>query len=75
MKKYGRNSNGKIALSQFPTLAMEPFDVAVALRVMIRRASMRDAQPVQGLDEPGRSELQGRIPQRTFPSVAPLPLR
>ena len=36
--------------------AMEPFDVAVAFRVMIGRASMRDAQPVQGFDEPGRSE-------------------
>ncbi len=41
----------------FLQAAMEPFDVAVAFRVMIRRAAMRDAQPVQGLDEPGRSEL------------------
>src|SRR5450755_5195836 len=37
--------------------AVEPFDVAVAFRVMIRRPAMRDAQSVQGLDEPGRSEL------------------
>src|SRR3974390_1614665 len=37
--------------------AMEPFDVAVALRVMIRRAAVRDAEPVQGFDEPERSEL------------------
>src|SRR5271169_423970 len=40
----------------FLQTAMEPFDVAVAFGVMIRRASMCDAQPVQGLDEPGRSE-------------------
>jgi len=26
---------------------MEPFDVAIAFRVMIRRASMRDAQPAR----------------------------
>src|SRR5882672_3441084 len=37
--------------------AMEPFNVAVSLRVMIGRATMRDAQPVQSLDEPGRGEL------------------
>src|SRR5580698_736034 len=41
----------------FLQAAVEPFDAAVALRVMIRGAAMRDAQPVQGLDEPGRSEL------------------
>ncbi len=41
--------------------AMEPFDVAVAFRVMIRRPPMRDAQPVQGLDEPRRSELRAIV--------------
>jgi len=30
----------------FLQAAMEPFDVAIALRVMIRRASMYDAQAV-----------------------------
>ncbi len=30
----------------FLQAAMESFDVAVAFRVMIRRASMRDSQPV-----------------------------
>lgn len=42
---------------------MEPFDVAVAFGVMIRRASMRDAQPVQVLDEPGGSELRAVAPR------------
>src|SRR5271154_1914887 len=41
----------------FLQAAMEPLDVAVALRVMIGRATMRDAQPVERLDEPCRSEL------------------
>src|ERR1700722_15687768 len=41
--------------------AVEPFDVAVALWVMIRRASMRNAQPVQSLDVPGRSELRAVV--------------
>jgi hypothetical protein len=36
---------------------MKPLDVAVAFRVTIRCAAMRDAQPVQGLEKPGRSEL------------------
>src|SRR5579862_728073 len=36
---------------------MESFDVAVAFRVMIRRPSMSDAEPVERLDEPRRSEL------------------
>ena len=31
--------------------AMEPFDVAVAFRVMIGRPSMRDAEPPQRLQE------------------------
>ncbi len=43
--------------------AVEPFDVAVAFRVMIGRAPMRDPQPVQGLDEPGRSELCAIAPR------------
>jgi len=36
---------------------MESFDVAVAFRVMIGRAPMRDAKPVQCFDKPRRSEL------------------
>jgi hypothetical protein len=40
----------------FLQTAMEPFDVAVAFRLMICRASMRDAQSVQGLDKPGRKD-------------------
>ena len=31
--------------------AVEPFDVAVAFRVMIRRPPMRDAEPAQRLQE------------------------
>src|SRR5580658_2664285 len=41
----------------FLQAAMEPFDVAVALRVMISRAPMRDPQPVQCFDKARRSEL------------------
>ena len=37
---------------------MEPFDVTVAFRVMIRRPPMRDAEPAQGLQEARRSELR-----------------
>jgi hypothetical protein len=37
--------------------AMEPFDVAVGFRVIIRRAAMRDAQSMQRFDESRRSEL------------------
>jgi len=32
--------------------AMEPFDIAVALRVMIGRAAMRDPEPCQRFQEP-----------------------
>src|ERR1700688_4801435 len=42
----------------FLQAAMEPFDVAVALRVMVGRATMRDPQPSERLQEPGRSELR-----------------
>src|ERR1700746_2275168 len=45
----------------FLQAAMEPFDVAVALRVMIRRAPMGDAQPTQRLQEPRRSELRSVV--------------
>src|SRR5579863_8931846 len=38
--------------------AMEPFDVAVAFRVMIRRPPMGDAEPPQRLQEARRSELR-----------------
>src|ERR1700691_1858253 len=41
----------------FLEAAMEPLNVAVPLRVMIGRAPMSDAQPVERLDEPCRSEL------------------
>ena len=38
---------------------MEPFDVAVALRVMIRRAAMRDAQPRERFQKPRRDAFRG----------------
>src|SRR6202162_6392069 len=38
--------------------AMEPFDVAVAFRVMIGRPPMPDAQPPKCFQEPRRSELR-----------------
>jgi hypothetical protein len=38
--------------------AMEPFDVAVAFRVVIRRPPVRDAEPPQRLQEARRSELR-----------------
>src|SRR5450755_212070 len=41
----------------FLQAAMEPLNVAVSLGVMVGRATMRDAQPVERLDEPCRSEL------------------
>src|SRR5512135_1595080 len=45
----------------FLETAMKPFDVAVALRVMIGRAPVRNAQPVECLDEPRRSELRSVV--------------
>src|SRR5450755_741501 len=45
----------------FLQAAMEPFDVAVAFRVMIRRPSMGDTEPVQSFDEPRRSELRSVV--------------
>jgi hypothetical protein len=41
--------------------AMEPFDVAVAFGVMIRRAPMRDAEPAQRLQEARGSELRSVV--------------
>src|SRR3981081_3209304 len=41
----------------FLQAAMEPFDVTVTFRVIIGRASMRNSQPMQCLDEARRSEL------------------
>jgi len=38
--------------------AMEPFDVAVTFRVMIRRPPMGDAEPPQRFQEARRSELR-----------------
>ncbi|HEX4074480.1 MAG TPA: hypothetical protein VHX49_03675, partial [Candidatus Acidoferrales bacterium] len=47
--------------------------VTVALRMMIRRASMCDAEPVQGLDEPGRGKLRALVcGQRYARLAAPL---
>ena len=42
----------------FLQAAMEPFDVAVAFRVMIRGPPMGDAEPPQRLQEARRSELR-----------------
>src|SRR5271168_3097465 len=41
----------------FLQAAMEPLDVAVAFRVMIGRAAVRDAEPPKRFQEPRRSEL------------------
>src|ERR1700683_2483754 len=41
--------------------AMEPFDVAVAFRVMISRPPMSDAEPPQRLQEARRSELRAVV--------------
>ena len=41
----------------FLQAAMDPFDVAVALRVMIGRAAMGDPEPPQCFQEPRGSEL------------------
>src|SRR5215467_10820335 len=45
----------------FLQAAMEPFDVAVALRMVIRRAAMRDAEPRQRLHEPRRGKLRSIV--------------
>src|ERR1700681_4338204 len=45
----------------FLETAMEPFNVAVALRGMIGRAPVRNAQAVERLDEPRRSELRSVV--------------
>jgi len=54
----------------FLKTAMEPFNVTIAFRVMVGRASMRDAQPVQGLDEPGRSELCAVVGGQRYAGLA-----
>jgi hypothetical protein len=52
--------------------AMEPFDVAVAFRVMIRRPAMGDAEPLQRLQEARRSELRSiSVVSVTFASRLP----
>jgi hypothetical protein len=43
--------------------AMEPFDVAVAFWVMIRRPSMGDAEPSKRLQDLRRSELRSVAPR------------
>ena len=45
----------------FLQAAMEPFNVTVAFRVMIRRPSVRDAEPCERFQEPRRSELRSVI--------------
>src|SRR5712671_8064678 len=45
----------------FLQAAMEPFDVAVALRVMIGRAPVRDAEPPKRFQEARRSELRSIV--------------
>ena len=40
---------------------MKPFNVAVAFRVMIRRPSMRDAEPCERFEEQRRSELRSVV--------------
>ena len=40
----------------FLQFAMEPFDVAVAFRVMIRRPPMRDAEPPERFQEARRGQ-------------------
>ena len=44
----------------FLLAAMEPFNVTVAFRVMIRRPSVRDAEPCERFQEPRRSELRAK---------------
>jgi hypothetical protein len=41
--------------------AMEPFDVAVAVGMVVSRASMRDTQPVQGFHIACRSKLRAIV--------------
>jgi hypothetical protein len=41
--------------------AMEPSDVAVALRMMVGRPSMSDAEPLECLQEARRSELRAIV--------------
>ena len=43
--------------------SVEPFDVAVAFRVMIRRPSVRDAEPCERFQEPRGSELRSVAPR------------
>ncbi len=43
--------------------AMEPLDVAVSLRMMVRRAPMRDPEPRERLQEPRGSELRSVAPR------------
>ena len=47
----------------FLQAAMEPFDVAVAFRVMIRRAPVRDAEPRERFQEARRGELRAIAPR------------
>ena len=54
----------------FLQAAMEPLDITVSFRVMIRRASMRDAQPIQSLNEPGRSELCAVVGGQRYAGLA-----
>ena len=50
--------------------AMEPFDVAVALRVMKRRPLMRDAEPAERFQKPRPSEFRCLSSASGFPRAA-----
>ena len=47
----------------FLQAAMKPFDVAVALRMMIGRAALRDAEPGERFQETRRGELRAIAPR------------
>ena len=49
---------------------MEAFDVAVALRVTIRRPSMPNAQPIQRFEKARRSELRSIVGGQSYTSWA-----
>src|ERR1700675_529570 len=45
--------------------AMKPFDVAVALGMVVSRAAVRDAQPVQGFDITRRRKLRAVVSRQS----------
>src|SRR5450759_1409389 len=54
----------------FLQAAMEPFDITVALRVIIGRAPMRDSQPVQSFDETRGSKLCSVVGGQGYAGIA-----